>query len=671
MKPRKVLSFLVCLITVHFSTTPLRADQVISSFDTDTGGWAWENWSADSSLVFDPFDDAGADPSSGAMQLTANFGASADYQQSVFTMQLPAPAPLTNFAKISLDVMVDGGSALRTGDTDAGHFEIIMRTGPSWTWTSISFDALQIGGWTHLEGNIPTLASPDDMLSAITLKIGDGDFTGPVIVYVDNVKLVSRPDPVTVLAGFNDETEALGWYWEDWSAPGTPEFDLANDADGSDLSGSLRLTASFEQMDGYQQSVFSYQLLTPIDGVTYGKIGLDVKVDPDYSTPRTGQSDYGTFEIIVRNGPNWDWNSLTNVSLTSTNWTHVEANFVPPDDAVHHLTLKLGQNGFAGPVTFNVDNIVLLENTNKTIVPPTMSIEKTMPGLNLIASQLQGQYQRQEIYTTGSSYSWVGKTEPVSYSFELSHFPDSTYSGFQAHIFLLPTDFAPGNPDVDWSEPNLIFFDVSGQADGSAIATFRYKTNSPAGNTMTFNSDPTKGAAGTLGSVTNATPLGKWTITFTGDTHVTITAPDGTTNAMDIPADVAALFNGPVIAYFGDQPNQLANIGQSVVIKRIDITGTDIPISETFSDETLNPDNWTVVAADPKGVQLRTSQTPWAVSWTGSTPGFTLQTAAVLDTNSWSDLSITGTPIGSTLQTLINATNLPAGNTAFFRLIKR
>lgn len=659
---------LLSAVAAAFAVYSTKADQTISTFDTDTdiSSWYWETWSGPGSINFDPADDAGGDSNSGSMQLVANFAAKSDYQQSVFSIQTPSHPKVSAFSKVALDLKVDADSLPRDNGTDYGHFEIVLRLGSGWVWTSISFDALQIGNWTHIEGNIPTVDPANDSLSALTLKIGDGNFTGPVSVHVDNVKLVALPAPVTVVDRFDTDAEVTPWYWENWSQAGTVEFDPANDAGGGAAgSGSMKLTASFNAASGYQQSVFTTALNPPIDGVTYSKVALDVKVDAANSTPRTGQTDYGSFEIVLRNGPKWDWNSITTVHLTDSGWTHVEANLAPPDDAVHHLTLKLGQNGFGGPVVFNVDNIVLIENTNKTVTPPTLSLSKAKPGLNLIASQLAAQYQRQSVRTTDNQFSWVGQNQPVTYSVEFSKFPDSkTYPGFQAHIFLVPGDAAAPNADVDWSAANLIFIDIVGQADGTTVGNFRYKVNEAGGNTMIYGT-------GTLGSVSSSTPIGKWSLTFTSDTHAKLTAPDGKSVEVDMPAADAALFAGPLYAYFGVQPNQLVNIGQSAVISRIDITGTASPLSDTFSTDTLNTDVWTVAAADPRGMVQAGPNAAYWVNWTTPAAGFVLQSTSSLTSPNWKDSTVAATAIASHMATLLNKSDLPAPATGFFRLIKR
>lgn len=646
-------------------------DQTLNGFNSDaeTASWYWETWSAPGSLAFDANDDAAGDGASGSMQLNANFKSVSDYQQAVFSIGMPAPIKLGDFAKIALDIKVDDTSTPRVNGEDYGHFEIIPRLGSGWAWTSISFTALKAGGWTHIEANIPALTAPNDTLNALTLKIGDGNFAGGVSVHVDNVTLISRPPPITVVSAFDTEDAANVWYWENWSREGTREFDAATDAGGSATSGSLKLWSNMPNEKGYNQTVFSMEMKPPVDGVTYSKIALDVKVDPS-SAKRTGGDDYGAFEIILRNGPDWAWNSISSVTLKSTDWVHIEAKLAAPSDNVHHLTLKLGQNDFGGPVTLNVDNIVLIENTDKVVVPPTLAIQKPKPGLQLFASQLAAQYQRQSIRTAADHYSWQGLDHPVTYQFTISDFPGKDHAGFQAHIFLVPRDGAAANSDVDWSNPNLVFIDIQSLADGTYAGMFRYKVNQAGGNSMLYNGNPANGPAGNLGTVISAKATGTWSLVFTSATHAKLVSPSSTTLEVDLPADDAALFAGPLYAYFGVQPNQTGNIGQSAVVSKIEILGAGDDLTDSFAGAALETDKWAVAASDARGVLVAPATSAWWVNWTTPAAGFVLQSAPGI-TGPWTDAATAPIPVASNMMTLLDKAALPGGNAGFFRLIKR
>src|SRR2546430_1164736 len=88
-----------------------------------------------------------------------------------------------------------------------------------------------------------------------------------------------------------------------------------------------------------------------------------------------------------------------------------------------------------------------------------MSVEKTKPGLNLLAAS-GGQYDRQGIATVGSTFGWIGSSVPMSYSMTIKEFPSAvTHPGFTTHFYLVPG--TPGNGDApDWNEPNCILIDI-------------------------------------------------------------------------------------------------------------------------------------------------------------------------------------------------------------------
>ena len=109
----------------------------------------------------------------------------------------------------------------------------------------------------------------------------------------------------------------------------------------------------------------------------------------------------------------WDWNSLGFVELTPahTNWTHLSFPVKAPGDKVHHLTLKLGENNLTNTVIYNIDNLRWTELA-AVLPPPTMAIEETKAGLNLLAAS-GGQYDRQNIATVASdTFGWIGSSVP-------------------------------------------------------------------------------------------------------------------------------------------------------------------------------------------------------------------------------------------------------------------
>jgi hypothetical protein len=462
-----------------------------------------------------------------------------------------------------------------------------------------------------------------------------------------------------VITKFNDGSDATLWYWESWSAPGTLTYDTELDAGGGSPNGSLRLVNNFaNNPGGYQQCVFSLALPSSTNAESlYSLINMDVKVDPT-STPRAA-GDYGAFEIIFRNGSGWTWNSRISVPLNGTGWTHLSAPVGAPADAVHHLTLKLGQNGLLGPVFYNIDNLTWTESTVPP-PPPTMSIRSAKPGLNFIGSAA-GQYDRQSIYSPTAITSWVGGFDDVTFSMTINDAPSAANPNFQAHMFIVQG--GPSSDTIpDWTLPTLIFIQIVNNANGTATAYFRSKVNEPGNNTQFW--------APNAPSVTGPSMRGIWTVSFLPNTDVTLTAPDGTTNSFSIPIETAAAFTGGLTAYFGIMPNSPENIGKGISLSHVIVSSAGTPIVEDdFAGPNLDLTKWAVSAADPAGVTLLTADTAgfW-VSWTLPDAGFVLQSTPNFFPPNWANLAVS--LIGSTSRQAHIPKGTPAAEQGYFQLFK-
>lgn len=462
-----------------------------------------------------------------------------------------------------------------------------------------------------------------------------------------------------LITKFDSPSDANSWYWENWSAAGLLVHDDELDAGGGTPNGSLRLINTFANSPGsYQQCVFTLGLPTTSNAEQlYSHINMDVKVDPG-STPRAA-GDYGTFEIIFRNGAGWAWNSRISVPLNGTGWTRVSAPVGAPADAVHHLTVKVGQNALLGPVIYNIDNITWTEASTPP-PPPTMSIRPAKPGLNLIGSAA-GQYDRQSIYSPTAFPPWVGGFDDVTFSMTINDAPSAANPNFQAHMFIVP-----GGPSADtipdWTLPNVIFLQIVNSANGTATAIFRSKVNQPNGNSQFWAPDAP--------SVTGPSMRGTWSVAFYPDTNVCLTAPNGATNCFGIPAETAAAFMANLTAYFGIMPNSPANIGKGVSLSRVKVSSAGTALLEDdFPGPDLDLTKWVVSAADPAGVKLLTAETAgvW-VSWTVPDAGFVLQSTHSLAPIDWSDLMVT--PIGATSRQAHVPKGTPTADEGYFRLFK-
>ena len=489
-----------------------------------------------------------------------------------------------------------------------------------------------------------------------------------------------------IISDFNTEDSAAAWtrWWggavQTYSWDGT-----VNDPPTDPNSGSLKSVIEFDlaAYGGDNQFALIGALPETINAGLYTNLVMNLQWDP--ASPKTPAGNFGYLEYGFRNADfSQTWLGGMNVPGDVTGWQQISAPIsaaLPKLDQVTGVVLKMWSGdpvtGMTGAATFWLDNVTLLANTNTAPVPPpTLSLVPAQSGLQLFASAA-AQYQRQNIRTVDSGFSWVGRTEPVSYSITTRSYPDGTHSGFQTHLFLVPSETPPTESSPDWNQPNVVFLEIGNNANGGAYANLRYKTNQPNGNSMYYNANPDNGPVGSLGSVGSATPIGTWTLTFTGDTQVTLTSPDGSTTTMEFPAESAALFADPLYAFVGVQPNQLANIGQSVVFGEVKFTGMATPLTDNFvgvppeegGPNQLDPAKWGVVAEDPTGVYLVPQDAAYWAWWTLPSTGYSLQQSSSLSAT-WQAITETTFRAGPQEGVLLPSSSLPAGAANFYRLNK-
>jgi hypothetical protein len=486
---------------------------------------------------------------------------------------------------------------------------------------------------------------------------------------------------------FNDSTEADQWtrWWG--NAVQTYEFDPAVDASGNANSGSLKATIEFDlaQWVGENQFAVQHNFGASLDGTQFTNLVFDLRFDTNSPTRPTSR-DFGFFEYGLIPA---DFSQITlgavTVAATNSGWTHVVTPIDPTTAKLSNIigvwskvwagdASAGGNNKLTGTTVFWLDNVKLIANTN-TAPPaaPTMAIQKAIPGLQLFASKAGSQYQRQNIYTLNTSYSWVNSANPVTYSLTISNYPDTNHTGFQTHMFLVPGSSLPTfESSPDYNEPNVVFLDIQNQANGSAYASFRYKTNQANGNSMLYNADSSAGPVGTLAGIGSPSALGTWSLTFSNNTSVALASPSGTSTNFNLPADSAALFADPMYVYVGVQPNNLNNIGQSVTLSRIQITGVAAPLDDKFTGPTLDADTWQVAAEDPTGVVAVPPDSIYSLSWTLPDTGFVVQAGPLLVPASWGDPGLTNLfQIVNRRRVLVPSSSLPGTNSGFFRLIKQ
>lgn len=417
------------------------------------------------------------------------------------------------------------------------------------------------------------------------------------------------------------------------------------------------------------------------DGADYEYLIMDIKYDSTSTMP-SGSANWGI-------GLDQGW---------SQTWL-MDYTFVP-DDAWHHLVIPIAANtpnigsttgigfytwkpgGTVGTMKFWVANVQLVART-VAIAPPTATLEPVSgKGLAMYADKLPS-YLRGNVRTdnTGAAQvDWVGRPKPVSYSWTVSQFPGPGHAGYRTDLVLTPDPAASlVSADPDWSATNALWISVEALADGSVHAGIAFKTNQVNGNSQMYFTNENKLTGGyTLDA---PTAVGTWTLTFTSDTDMTLTAPSGASTNVSLPSDVAATYTGISMFLISAMAND-ANVGQSVTYSALKTTGTSTIIDEDFTTGALTSPNLALMNQgylfpwnlNPPSHRWVTATSKYWLKWTLPDTGFTPVSSATLPGGAldWASRGLTNTFLNSaSRRVLVNTEHLPANNQAFFALLKR
>jgi hypothetical protein len=250
----------------------------------------------------------------------------------------------------------------------------------------------------------------------------------------------------------------------------------------------------------------------------------------------------------------------------------------------------------------------------------------------------------------------------------------------------------------DWNNPYCAVASIQ-QGTNTATLTFQYKVNLTNGNAMygggNVNGQYYTNAPGSWDgvttpwyesgnlanvTVTNNSPagaaVGTWSITFTSDTNGTLIAPDGTSSAFVFPSYNVGYFaeSSTFDIYLGGQPNQLVALNSAVVYSSFAVSNAVTPFYDNFLADTTLSTNWdTSPSSGPSGKLVVPATAAYWAQWTLPAAGFGLETGSSLNSfATWTSPSMYAPiSINGALAQLVDSSELPAGNVAFFNLIKR
>jgi hypothetical protein len=424
------------------------------------------------------------------------------------------------------------------------------------------------------------------------------------------------------------------------------EWDSSVDASNNPSSGSLKIKVNWtngNQFVVWNQGSPNNFFALNINANAFTNFQCDVRFSPDsasdsgtFGSPIFGRLRFGNRTAAYGQ----DWFGGVEVAATNTNWVHISiplnTTTYPSltningllfniDRAFHGLNLSTHS-------TIWVDNIKFVGPTVLApVIPPTLAVEKAPPRLRIFAGSTINTYDRAQIATVDQNQSWIGGSYPVTYSFTLTSVPN--LQGWQTHMFLIPTNAAtPGNgvynnQYIDYQASNSVWLQINSSSNGNCTANISWKTNLP-------NANPNQVAV----NITNSTPVGTWTVTFTSASGGTLTAPGASPVAFTIAdPDVSTRFANPLVAIFGIQPQSAAYFGSYVEYSGITISGVaGSPTSDDFTTATSLGANWDVTDSlyTNSIVQVPPGSAYW-VNWSLPDAGFGLGVAPDLTGSTW------------------------------------
>jgi len=428
---------------------------------------------------------------------------------------------------------------------------------------------------------------------------------------------------------------------------------------------------------GWNNVQLAFNTPGTFDATKYISFDFDLKVDVTNSSVAIDGSSYGAVGLYI-NGP---WVQLVGWAWVAPigDWQHFSGYFTGVSGSSYNNAvigfISTGGDSLTNTVSYWIDNVVFTAPPTSNTNQPTLSIAQAPPpGLTCLCTSPGGTWQRQYVETVHDDYSWVTSTlggdavaNTTTYSMTIASFPEASYSTFAAQMFLIPVAGMIGLPqddDIDWDSADVVDLYINANPNGTANGIFQYKVNqSSSWNTSLI-----------VTNVCSTGPLGTWSLTFSNNTNVTVTAPDSNSVSFTIPVADAGDFVDPLYVYLGSQPNENANIGQQATFGKFTITGAAGSINDNFAtdDGTLNAAVWANdTAVDTNGIFMTAPDAKYWVTWPTPDGGFTNVYATDNLTNKLGSSQWLSLPSASTGWVLVNGAqrltviNQSTLNTAF------
>jgi hypothetical protein len=647
-----------------------QAQPLISyTFNSDVQGWynagptnATYSWDANNGLT-------GA--GDGCLAVTFNTVSATEMDP-----QVDVSVDTMKYYSVEVDISVAPGSGT-DGNGSYGNLQCVLRDS-SWSWDSIWHGQVWSSGYQHYTFVIAKTKTEARLV--FQLQSSSGTYSGPVTVYIDNVKINPIPNP-NVLTAFTAGYDA---------SLDAPFYNPVNQAGPTYITPAGSWYIQIVNPGGYS----GWNQVSPatFDTRKYEWIGFDVYLDG------TSGTKYGGTQLLITKNVWTSWQWLGSVTFDASmvgKWTHF--NFPCAASGVTNCMAMVfqgtpGSDGGTDTTTFHIDNIVLW---NPVTIPKIVDLTPGTPGgLKISVDDYgTGNLNDQEgitsprIDTTSTNFFWINQT-PAIYSFSLTNFPSpNSAPGFDAHVYLCNGDsleplwsgafvYNQTYSGVNYNAPDYLGLHVQNGTNGGVVAIVDWKTNAPnfnATNTIVFTF-PTMASAN-----------GTWSLHFTDNTHGSVVAADDSVNNFTLPD----FFNDPgytanftpvtSMVQFGVFKNGNAtNNNQSATFTHVLVTNAvhGVMYNDTFSGPGLTANYaWQVAEyyLNPANRAIwQPYGTAWWLRWNVTQIGWDVQSTGDL-LGSWGSAGVTYTyPDGTGTNTLgaVPAASLPAGNAAFFRLQK-
>lgn len=683
-------------------------EHIVSTFDNAssvTTGWYVQNWN--NSLIYSnawSANDAQGSASSGSMAMYTAFGPGTTNTGDVFRL------PLNDFngsgyTAVEFDAKVDPASSLDQYGT-ACAYQVGVFTTSSYNYHANYMNINPVAtnnGWAHYVVPASAIGGVSEWadIKEIFIQNTDGNYnnglTNLCITYLDNLKFTG-PNPTypnQTVETFDDDS-FLASAFTNWYGKPVTMIWTTNDAHGLTNSGSAEIIATFDGADntdviglwfGTNGTFTGTFTSNSINGTHYNAIEMDVMWDTNLSTV-----DLATFNnhgdifgmplgIISGNGGQVEacGTSTTYIPNGASNgWVHIVLPMNPTSAGtdVEGLWFKKYQydTAITGTVAYFVDNI---QFDGGPIATPRVPMTLSKPTAGLECDNYGGSYDRDGLETVDNSLTFVDTPYPSSYTLTIDKFAGVNYQGYSARVYWVPNPFATER-EPDWVEPTLLMCDIYEQANGTANAVLRCKTNQPNSNGSLYIG----GAVGNPNFVSSKV-VGTWTFTFPNDTTINIKAPDGTSTNLAFPlglatADVQNYFGsaGGMEVYYGSFTGGSGNVGQYVVLGGAGFNANGVTNSDTFTaDADIDLTTWTPQAdGGASSVFIVPPDYKYYLDWPATVSGEMIQTNNTLSNPAgW---STNGTPVGvqagDHYHTVWHTSDLPdngADGNFFFRLV--